>query len=120
MVEYQVAEVIKVFDTFKFETFVDVHSNIFKEYLSSVIADSSKGNEEYRALREEIESLYQKYSKVLGVFDSEKAAELTEKECAAVIKVTELKNKLVDIEMQSAYLRGCYDSIGYLKRAGIL
>lgn len=103
---------------FRFETFVDVHSNIFKEYLSSVIADSSKENEEYRALQKEIETLCQKYPKVLGGFDGEKAAELTEKECAAVIKVTELKNKLVDIEMPSAYLHGYYDSIGYLKKQG--
>lgn len=35
-------------DTFRFETFVDVHSNIFNEYLSAVIAKLSKENEEYR------------------------------------------------------------------------
>lgn len=38
MVEYQTAEVVKVSGEFRFETFVDVHSNIFNEYLSSVIA----------------------------------------------------------------------------------
>lgn len=32
---------------FRFETFVDVHSNIFNEYLSSVIAKLSKENEEF-------------------------------------------------------------------------
>ena len=25
-----------------------------------------------------------------------------------------------DIEMQTVYFRGCYDGIGYLKKAGIL
>ena len=30
-------EVKDVFENFRFETFVDVHSNIFEEYLSSVI-----------------------------------------------------------------------------------
>ena len=107
-------------DTFRFETFVDVHSNIFNEYLGSVISKLSRENEEYRAVRADIESLYEKYPKVLGVFDTETAAELTEEECAALIKVMELRNKLTDIEMQSVYFRGCYDSVGYLKKAGIL
>ena len=107
-------------DTFRFETFVDVHDNVFNEYLGSVIAKLSRENEEYRAVRAEIESLYGKYPKVLGVFDTETSAELTEEECAALIEVMELRNKLTDMEMQSVYFRGCYDSVGYLKKAGIL
>ncbi len=107
-------------DAFRFETFVDVHSNIFEEYLGSVIAKLSKENEEYRAVRAKIENLYGKYPKVLGVFDTETAAELTEEECAALIQVMELRNKLTDMEMQAVYFRGCYDSVGYLKKAGIL
>ena len=107
-------------DAFRFETFVDVYSNIFNEYLGSVIAKLSRENEEYRAVRAEIERLYEKYPKVLGVFDTETSAELTEEECAALIKVMELRNKLTDMEMQSVYFRGCYDSVGYLKKAGIL
>lgn len=107
-------------DAFRFETFVDVHDNIFNEYLGSVIAKLSRENEEYRAVRAEIESLYGKYPKVLGVFDTETTEELTEEECAALIKVMELRNKLTDMEMQSVYFRGCYDSVGYLKKAGIL
>ena len=107
-------------DAFRFETFVDAHSNVFNEYLGSVVAKLSRENEEYRAVRAEIESLYGKYPKVLGVFDTETSAELTEEECAALIEVMELRNKLTDMEMQSVYFRGCYDSVGYLKKAGIL
>lgn len=107
-------------DAFGFETFVDVHSNIFEEYLSSVIAKLPKENEEYRAIQSEIEELYEKYPKVLDVFDMEKSAELSGQECTALIKVMELKNKLTDMEMQSVYFRGCYDSAGYMKKAGIL
>lgn len=107
-------------DAFRFETFVDVHSNVFNEYLGSVIAKLSRENEEYRAVRAEIERLYEKYPKVLGVFDTETSAKLTEEECATLIKVIELRNKLTDMEMQSVYFRGCYDSVGYLKKAGIL
>lgn len=105
-------------DAFRFETFVDAHSNVFNEYLGSVIAKLSRENEEYRAIRAEIEGLYEKYPKVLGVFDTETAEELTEEECAALIKVMELRNKLTDMEMQSVYFRGCYDSVGYLKKQG--
>ena len=36
------SEVITVSDAFRFETFVDVHGNIFNEYLSSVVARLSK------------------------------------------------------------------------------
>ena len=107
-------------DAFRFETFVDAHSNIFNEYLGSVISKLFRENEEYRAVRAKIEGLYDRYPKILGVFDTETAAELTEEECAALIKVMELRNKLTDMEMQSLYIRGCYDSIGYLKKAGIL
>lgn len=107
-------------DTFRFETFVDAHGSIFNEYLSSVVAKLSKNDEEYRALQSQIASLYEKYPKVLGVFDSEKAAELTEEECAILIKTIEFKNRLKDMEMQAVYFRGCYDSVGYLKKAGIL
>ena len=107
-------------DAFRFETFVDVHSNVFNEYLGSVVAKLSRENEEYRAVRAEIERLYEKYPKVLGVFDTETSAELTEEECATLIKVIELRNKLTDMEMQSVYFRGCYDCVGYLKKAGIL
>ena len=109
-----------MFDTFRFETFVDIHGSIFNEYLSSVTAKLSKEDKEYKVLQAKIEGIYEKYSKVLGVFDSETESELTKEECAALIEVMELKNQLTDIEMQAVYFRGCYDSVGYLKKAGIL
>ena len=31
-----------------------------------------------------------------------------------------VENKITDMEMQSVYFRGCYDGVGYLKKAGIL
>lgn len=71
-------------------------------------------------MQDKIESLYQQYPKVLEVFDTEQAAELTKEECAALIKIMELTNQLTDMELQSIYFRGCYDSVGYLKKAGIL
>ena len=70
---------------------VDVHSNIFNEYLSSAIAKLSKENKEYRAIQAEIEGLCEKYPKVFGVFDTEKSAELTKEECTTLIEVLELK-----------------------------
>ncbi len=107
-------------DQFKFETFVDVHNGVFAEYLSSVIVRMSNGNKKYRAAKDKIESLYEKYPKVLEVFDIEQAADLTKEECKALIEVVELKNQLTDMELESVYFRGCYDGVGYLKKAGIL
>ena len=68
-------------DNFRFETFVDVHSNIFAEYLSSVIAELSKENSEYRSIEEKIEELYKEYPKVMEALDTEKPSDLSEQEC---------------------------------------
>lgn len=100
-------------DNFRFETFVDVHSNIFAEYLSSVIAKLPKENPEYRSIEERIEELYKEYPKVMAVLDTEKPSDLSEQECKALIEVLELRNRLSDMQQEAIYFRGCYDSVGY-------
>ena len=107
-------------DNFRFETFVDVHSNIFAEYLSSVIAKLPKENPEYRSTEERIEELYKEYPKVMEVLDTEKPSGLSEQECKVLIEVLGLRNRLSDMQQEAIYFRGCYDSVGYLKKAGIL
>ena len=107
-------------DNFKFETFVDAHSNIFEEYLSSVIAKLREINSEYRSIEERIEELYKEYPKVMGALDTEKPSDLSEQECKALIEVLELRAWLCDMQQEAIYFRGCYDSVGYLKKAGIL
>jgi len=107
-------------DGFRFETFVDAQSTAFQEYLSAVVAKLAKEDEEYRAIRDKIGNIYERYPTVMSIFDSEQAATLTEQECAALIEVLGLQSQLVEIEQQSVYFRGCYDSVGYLKKAGIL
>ena len=104
---------------FQFETFVDVYHSIFSEYLSSVVAKLPKENEKYRAMKEELSSLYDKYPKILDIFDMDKAEGLSAEECAGLVKVLQLRNELTDMELQSVYFRGCYDGVGYLKKAGI-
>ena len=37
-----------------------------------------------------------------------------------LIEVLELRNRLSDIQQAAIYFRGCYDSVGYLKKAAIL
>ena len=105
---------------FQFETFVDVYHSIFSEYLSTVIAKLPKENEKYRAMKEELSNLYDKYPKILDIFDMDKAEGLSAEECAGLVKVLQLRNELTDMELQSVYFRGCYDGVGYLKKAGIL
>lgn len=107
-------------DNFKFETFVDAHSNIFEEYLSSVISNLRETNSEYRSIEEKIERLYRQYPKVMAVFDTEKSSDLSEQECTALIEILELRARLCDMQQEAIYFRGCYDSVGYLKKAGIL
>lgn len=107
-------------DAFRFETFVDVHSNIFNEYLSSVIAKLQKENEEYKAVLKRIDGIYLEYPRVMAVFDTETPSDLSKQECKALIEVLELRNKLCDIQQEAVYFRGCYDGVGYLKKAGIL
>ena len=109
-----------VSDKIRFETFVDSQGTAFQEYLSTVIAKLPKTDKDYRSIQDKIESIYEQYPRVMDVFDTEKALALTEQECAALIQVVGLQNQLVEIEMQSVYFRGCYDSVGYLKKAGIL
>ena len=113
-------EVKAVTDKIKFETFVDAQGTAFQEYVSSITAKLPKADKEYQAIRDKIESIYRQYPHVMGMFDTEKAAALTEQECAAAIEVVGLQNQLMELEMQSVYFRGCYDSMGYLKKAGIL
>ena len=107
-------------DDIKFETFVDAHSNIFEEYLSSVISKLRETNSEYRSIEEKIESLYRQHPKVMAVFDTEKSSDLSEQECTALIEILELRARLCDMQQEAVYFRGCYDSVGYLKKAGIL
>ena len=114
------SEVKGVLDNFRFETFVDVHSNIVAEYLSSVIAKLPKENPKYHSIEERIEELYKEYPKVMAVLDTEKPSDLSEQECKALIEVLELRNRLSDMKQEAIYFRGCYDSVGYLKKAGIL
>ena len=49
-----------------------------------------------------------------------KPSDLSEQECKALIEVLELRNRLSDMQQEAIYFRGCYDSVGYLKKAGIL
>jgi len=56
----------------------------------------------------------------MGVCDREAASALTEQECRVVIEIASLRNQRIEIELEAVYFRGCYDSVGYLKKAGIL
>ncbi len=109
-----------MFEKFRFETFVDVHRNIFEEYLESVTAKLRKSNPEYGSIEEKIGSLYKEYPNVLSVLDLEKPMELSLEECDALIEILKLRNKRSAMESEAIYFRGCYDSVGYLGKAGIL
>ena len=104
----------------KVETFIDRYSSSFEEYLSSVINKLRDTDSDYRDIEERIVKLYEDYPKIKAVFDSEQAAELSEQDCKVLINILSLRNSLFDKQQEAVYLRGCYDSIGYLSKAGIL
>ncbi|MCP1102774.1 DUF6664 family protein [Aequitasia blattaphilus] len=102
----------------KFETFVDMYNDVFKEYLSSVGTKLAKDNPEYQAANVRIKELYDRFPKVLGVLDSEESCDLNEQECNALIEVLRLRNKISAMEVEAVYFRGCYDGVGYLRKTG--
>ncbi len=105
---------------FTFETFADARGSDFRDYLSMVIAKLARTDEKYRAIQERINAIYDQYPRVMGVFDREQVSALTEQECEAVIEIASLRNQRTEMEMDAIYYRVCYDSVGYLKKAGIL
>jgi hypothetical protein len=99
-------EVNETPENFNFETFVDVQSGAFEEYISSIIAKLRKSNPEHRAIEDKIDGIYKQYPNVLAALDVEKSNELTEQECKALIEVLELRNKLYALESEAIYFRG--------------
>lgn len=104
----------------KAETFIDRCSNSFEEFLSSVVNKLRDTDSEYKDIEERIAKLYEDYPRVKAVFDLEQAAALSELDCKALIDILSLRNRLFDKQQEAVYLRGCYDSIGYLKKATIM
>ena len=102
------------------ETFIDCFGNSFGEYISSVVNKLRDIDSEYRDIEERIVKLYEDYPRIKAVFDMEQAAELSEQECKALVEVLTLRNKLFDKQQEAIYLRGCFDSVGYLKKATII
>lgn len=102
------------------ETFIDRYSNSFEEYLSSIVNKLRDTDSEYKDIEERIAKLYEDYPRVKAVFDLEQAAALSEPDCKALLEVLTLRNKLFDKQQEAIYLRGCFDSVGYLKKATII
>ena len=104
----------------KAETFIDRCSNSFEEYLSSVVNKLRDTDSEYKDIEERIAKLYEDYPRVKAVFDLEQAAALSELDCKALLEILTLHNNLFDKQQEAIYLRGCYDNIRYLNKAGII
>ena len=102
------------------DTWIYNYGNMFQEYLSTIVATLAKENSEYREIQENIEQTYQEYSNVFEVFDSETPANITERECAALIRIIEWKKQLIKMEIESIYFKGCRDNMEYLKTIGAL
>ena len=107
-------------EPFDFEAFAEADGVDFREYLSMVVARLPKVDANYRAIQERIMAIYDQYPRVMKLYDREEVSALTEEECAAVIEIASLRNQRTEIELEASYFRGCSDSVGYLRKAGIL
>lgn len=59
-------------------------------------------------------------NKAAGNYRAASISDLSEQECTALIEILELRVRLCDIQQEAIYFLGCYDRVGYLKKAGIL
>lgn len=105
---------------FDFETMIEVRSDAFADYWSMVIGKIRKRNPAYREAEEKITALYKRYPRVEEMLDVEKVSDLTAEECRALIEIWLLQSKITVMQQEAIYLRGCYDGVGYLKKAEIL
>ena len=104
----------------QFETLIDVRSDAFADYWSGIIGKLRKSNPAYRELEKQVTALYEQFPKVQLVLDSDKSCNLTEEECGALLQILTVQSRLTVMQQEAIYLRGCYDGVGYLKKAGIL
>ena len=98
---------------------IDVRSDAFADYWSSIIGKLRKSNPSYREMEKQVTALYEQFPKVQSVLDSDKSCNLTEEECDALLKILTVQSRLTVMQQEAIYLRGCYDGIGYLKKAGL-
>ena len=103
-----------------FETLVDVRGDAFADYWSGIIGKLRRSSPAYRDMEKEIETLYAKFPRVQAVLDGDMTSELTKEECGALNEILSLQSRLTVMQQEAIYLRGCYDEVDYLKKAGIL
>ena len=108
-----------MFPRIEVETLIDVRSDAFADYWSSIIGKLRKSNPAYREMEKQIGILYEQFPKVQSVLDSDKPCDLTEEECGALLKILTVQSRLTVMQQEAIYLRGCYDGVGYLKKAGL-
>ena len=102
-----------------FSTFLDEYDADFFDYLSKTSV-ACRSEKRYKELRAKLEKLYEQYPNVRAVVDADKPCELSEEDCAALVKVLECKNEMSILEMQEVYFKGCTDCVAYLKKLNML
>ena len=102
-----------------FDTFLDIHSADFRDYLSRT-STATRSEKRYAELTEQLQELYGNHPKIKDIVDLEKSYELSEQECSALIKILLIKNELAGLELEQVYFKGCTDCVGYLKKMKLL
>ncbi|MDL2249638.1 hypothetical protein LJC51_03160 [Lachnospiraceae bacterium OttesenSCG-928-J05] len=102
-----------------FETFFEAYGAEFSEYLSRVSAETHSDNR-YKELSKQLHLLYEQHPRITEVVDGNTPHSLSEEECTALLDVLTIRNRVVALEMEQVYFKGCADCAGYLKRMKLL
>lgn len=102
-----------------FSTFFDTHGEEFDEYLSKIGGETHLETR-HQEIQAELAQLYTEYPRVKAVMDQGVPQDLSEEECAVLLKIYELKREVIDREMKEVYFKGCTDCAGYLKKIKLL
>ena len=87
-------------------------------YLSGVIRQRQNNDSEYQDLVDRKEKLKKEHPNIDEVFDSQNPIALTVEDSKALIELFLIDLDLDSMDNETCYLRGCYDSMSYLERAG--
>lgn len=90
------------------------------EYLATLTAALYRRDDAYRSTREAMEALCRAYPWLEELYDPALVRAVTEEEYAVLQTYLQHQTDAAMLDRRAAYCRGCYDAIGFLRRAGVL
>ena len=92
----------------------------FLEIDNDIIADLSKADAEYAAMKKEILRLQSDFPAISKIMEGKGAISITAEEHAALSRYLAVKSSMEDMERKRIYFRGHTDGFAYLKKIGAI